>query len=620
MAQRSIIWAVATLALAFQVHPAAAERRAVLVAIADYAGSRRPLPGPLEMLGELKRTLVEREGFPAANVVTLKDAQATHDAIVQAIESNLIARCRPDDVAVFWFAGHGGQIQDVDGDEEDGLDECLCPYDVDEQPLIDDELAELFGRVPTTNLTVLLDCCHSGTATRSLGLTDPEIVALYRPLPGAGDSRTEAASPSGMGRERLRYVLLTASRADQSAVAVRSSEKGCFLVFTKALLDALAAADQPPSYRRLMDDVRQRIRKWRYIYPGEADVQEPQLEGLDPERPIFAAAPAVSGPGDRVVEVTGDQATVLAAELGDLAPGALVALRDGPAGPVVARARVESASAPYVKVKAIEGTLRVGQVPQVAAIPLPRDRLRVKLMRLSGGAPKAGAPTPEQLAPQLKALDYLELVTGRGACDCVVTPATDGDEANLYLFSPSGGELGSAEALEPLTVLLAREWMIRYGTLLTNPSPGFKVALRDPNAPNPTYRPGQAMSLECRSDRDARVVLLNVSPAGDLSLLVPSPFRPSTALAAGEVLLIPDPAAGVTLVAGTALGPQYVKAVVTLKPLDLPELRPEAKPVHRLRGADAVAFWRRLALALTGGTGLLPADGWATADLLGVVE
>jgi hypothetical protein len=30
---------------------------------------------------------------------------------------------------VFFVSGHGGQVKDTDGDEEDGLDETLCLWD-----------------------------------------------------------------------------------------------------------------------------------------------------------------------------------------------------------------------------------------------------------------------------------------------------------------------------------------------------------------------------------------------------------------------------------------------------------------------------------------------------------
>lgn len=64
------------------------------------------------------------------------------------------------------FAGHGGRLQDDDGDEEDGYDETLIPVDYASAGQIRDDVvyAELVGRMPQgSTLTALFDCCHSGT-------------------------------------------------------------------------------------------------------------------------------------------------------------------------------------------------------------------------------------------------------------------------------------------------------------------------------------------------------------------------------------------------------------------------------------------------------------------------
>jgi hypothetical protein len=37
---------------------------------------------------------------------------------------------RRGDTVVFYFAGHGSQVEDFNGDEHDGYDEVLCPYDM----------------------------------------------------------------------------------------------------------------------------------------------------------------------------------------------------------------------------------------------------------------------------------------------------------------------------------------------------------------------------------------------------------------------------------------------------------------------------------------------------------
>ena len=66
----------------------------------------------------------------------------------------------------FHFSGHGSQVEDLDGDEEDGLDETIVPCDFKSAGMItDDELQDDFLRkVPVGNrVLAIMDCCHSGT-------------------------------------------------------------------------------------------------------------------------------------------------------------------------------------------------------------------------------------------------------------------------------------------------------------------------------------------------------------------------------------------------------------------------------------------------------------------------
>jgi len=67
----------------------------------------------------------------------------------------------------FHYSGHGGQIEDTDGDEADGFDEIIFPLDHNQEDGIisDDKLNDLLVRpIPEgCRLTALFDSCHSGS-------------------------------------------------------------------------------------------------------------------------------------------------------------------------------------------------------------------------------------------------------------------------------------------------------------------------------------------------------------------------------------------------------------------------------------------------------------------------
>lgn len=112
-------------------------------------------------------------------VTTLFDEAATHDAILQALDS-LIAGSKPGDQVLFQYSGHGTQFDDISGDEEfegsnGGKDEALCPYDFASGAFVlDDDIAEIYAKIPErVKVNCFIDCCHSGTITRFMVGSQP---------------------------------------------------------------------------------------------------------------------------------------------------------------------------------------------------------------------------------------------------------------------------------------------------------------------------------------------------------------------------------------------------------------------------------------------------------------
>lgn len=154
--------------------PAMADGRALLVGVNDYAvinDLNSAVNDSLRM-----RDFLTRSGlFEPSEIMSLHDEQATRAGILSAF-NRLIDETDPGDPVVFFFAGHGLQIADVSGDEADGMDEALAPYDIDSDGtsliniILDDDMDDLIRRLDDRDVTVIIDSCHSGTITRSLGL------------------------------------------------------------------------------------------------------------------------------------------------------------------------------------------------------------------------------------------------------------------------------------------------------------------------------------------------------------------------------------------------------------------------------------------------------------------
>ncbi|MFG3497306.1 caspase family protein [Streptomyces sp. NPDC047928] len=101
----------------------------------------------------------------------------TRDGTVDNVTAELRAaakRLESGDVLLLTYSGHGGQVPNETGpdDEPDDLDETLVLYD---RQFLDDELnAELARFAPGVRILVLLDCCHSGSGIEVRDVLSPE--------------------------------------------------------------------------------------------------------------------------------------------------------------------------------------------------------------------------------------------------------------------------------------------------------------------------------------------------------------------------------------------------------------------------------------------------------------
>jgi metacaspase-1 len=138
-------------------------KKALCIGINDYPGTQNDLSGCVNDATDWAAELGGR-GF---TVTRLTDGQATHQAMCAAI-GKLVSGAASGETVVITYSGHGTWVPDSSGDEPDGRDEALCPWDISSAgPLLDDEIRQLFSqRTAGVRVLLLSDSCHSGSVIR----------------------------------------------------------------------------------------------------------------------------------------------------------------------------------------------------------------------------------------------------------------------------------------------------------------------------------------------------------------------------------------------------------------------------------------------------------------------
>ncbi|WP_223645119.1 caspase family protein [Corallococcus sp. EGB] len=89
--------------------------------------------------------------------------EATRDRVLAEL-GEAATVLQPGDLLLLTYSGHGGQLPDMNGDEDDGLDETWCLYDGE---LVDDEIYQAMTKLKAgVRVFMLSDSCHSGTVSR----------------------------------------------------------------------------------------------------------------------------------------------------------------------------------------------------------------------------------------------------------------------------------------------------------------------------------------------------------------------------------------------------------------------------------------------------------------------
>ena len=269
--------------------------RALLIGVNEYAIPGANLRGCVNDVAIMATVLRDLYGFTDADITLLTDRAATRAAIESGIEG-LVGSARPGDVLYLHYSGHGSNVADTNHDEDDGRDEILCPTDLDwNTPLTDDWLRTTFDRLdPGASLTVVMDCCHSGTNTRAPVAPGSVPPILQRFLPNPDDLDRGGGHTGRLARSRRRTdaadvhdveiveTLLSGCRDDQTSAdaSIGGSFNGALTYYLVRALRQDPAATYRRIHQRTLDG----------LFGNYSQV--PQLEGRATrlDRPFLSPA------------------------------------------------------------------------------------------------------------------------------------------------------------------------------------------------------------------------------------------------------------------------------------------------------------------------------------------
>jgi hypothetical protein len=243
--------------------------------VEDYL--KRTLKIPAGRIRKLTSPNQEDSTLSAVKAGTEPDVLPTYENIINAFKE-ITEKAQPQEIVYIHYSGHGGRAKTIYSElKGDGQsDEGIVPMDIGEQDgryLRDLELATLLKRMTDKGLgvTVVLDSCHSGGATRGDcdirgsqeedTATRPQdsLVASRQELIDNWRSLAEGSNPTGWVPESENYVVLAACRPTEYAFEYAVNGKERHGALTYWMIDTLTTIPGTVTYKTLHDRISAKI-------------------------------------------------------------------------------------------------------------------------------------------------------------------------------------------------------------------------------------------------------------------------------------------------------------------------------------------------------------------------
>ena len=457
----------ALLLCALICHPASARNVALLVAVGQFSDPQlktAQLLGPAIDIDSMQRALTERWGFQPADVVALRDQEATREHILEQIAA-LEQRSAPGDTVLIYFSGHGTSANDNNNNYDlPYATGAWVPYDLDYSSNAAAARTLIVGRrdlVPRLKrldqggrwVVVVSDSCYSGQVVRSFGQAFSRSRFLPMNMRDLGVAHVDAvvsARPQPPPYPYQHVVLLSGAS---------DSETGADISTLQALqqaptLDGKFHGAFTDAFLRLLDG---QLLSGAFNYAQGREALNTFLEHRN-----FAQHP-------------------------QLLPG-------------IAEDPQDVGSRPFL------GMTLPAAPSAIAAVPAGRDAaLHLKFESVSAA-----------LKTKIAGLTGIAIVEREGD----LTLRQRGDQ--VQLLGPAGDPIVTAPAGDPNLIkrIAAQAWLNRV-----LPAGGGSLGLRaetDPGSRGNTYVQCESFVFEVRLQKPAYIMLLDLDSAGNLTVLYPT--------------------------------------------------------------------------------------------------
>jgi hypothetical protein len=300
------------------------------------------------------KAVLQSLGFQ--DFVVLTDQDATADAILQALQKNLVDDAQPGDFRLFYYSGHGNHVKNLASTKQQQEDQTLVPADNwrNVPDIRDKEISRILFAAARKGVivTFIADSCHSGSLARGAwnssgksrtnsgtragtpGVTLHELVAN-------DPADTDPATHQPIDPEALGVLTLAAAQPNQEAREVQT-EDGPHGAFTWAFAQALRYASEPVDriFARTMASLG-----------SNGALQQPAMGGAARFSKTIFGQPTAAGGGLTVVV--------------DSVKGADIHLRGGTAIGLFPKCRLKTVSQPAVTLEIASSEGLSGSIARV---------------------------------------------------------------------------------------------------------------------------------------------------------------------------------------------------------------------------------------------------------------